>query len=177
MALVATIRTASGLASAISSAYSRSAPIVRSSAACDSRPVRSTPSPSRTIRISRTRSVSGGAAGAAAALEPRDRSESAAFDWRSAISRRIEFVPQSTAATRCVIRPPRRRVTHGPRDHHGPAASSASRPNGFVPGAASSCATSACRHLTRSGIPPADWVPGGSGSTPASAAAASRRAR
>ena len=46
--------------------------------------------------------------------------------------------------------------THGPARHHSPTASSASRPNGFTPPTASSWATSACRHFTRSGIPPAD---------------------
>jgi hypothetical protein len=51
VALVATILTAAGFASAISPAYSRSAVMVRSSAAAASRPVRSTPSPRRTMRI------------------------------------------------------------------------------------------------------------------------------
>ena len=59
VALVATIRIASGAAASMRSAYSRSAVIVRSRAASDSRPVRSTPSPSRTIRISRATSVRG----------------------------------------------------------------------------------------------------------------------
>ena len=43
-----------------------------------------------------------------------------------------------------------------------------------TPEATRMVATSACRHLTRSGIPPADWVPAGNGSTPASTAAAAR---
>src|SRR5262249_5178917 len=68
-------------------------------------------------------------------------------------------------------------ATHGPARHHSPAASRASRPSGLAPGAASSCATSACRHFTRSGMPPALGVPGGSGSTPLARAASSRRAR
>ena len=46
--------------------------------------------------------------------------------------------------------------THGPACHHGPTASSASRPNGFTSPTASSWATRACRHFTRSGMPPAD---------------------
>jgi membrane-associated phospholipid phosphatase len=67
--------------------------------------------------------------------------------------------------------------THGPGRHHSPRASSASRPKGFTSPPASSWATSACRHFTRSGMPPADWVPDGNGSMPADRAAASRRAR
>ena len=55
--------------------------------------------------------------------------------------------------------------THGPRAHHGPAAPAASAPSGLAPGTASSCAASACRHFTRSGMPPALCVPGGSGSS------------
>ena len=62
VALVATIRTATGRASAIIPAYSRSAIMVRSRAASDSRPVLSTPSPSRTMRISLRTSASGAAA-------------------------------------------------------------------------------------------------------------------
>ena len=60
VALVATILIASGFASAISPAYSVSAVIVRSRAAAESRPVRSTPSPSRTMRIWRVTSDSAG---------------------------------------------------------------------------------------------------------------------
>ena len=45
--------------------------------------------------------------------------------------------------------------TQGPDSHQAPTAASASAPNGFTP-ATSSWATSACRHFTRSGIPPAD---------------------
>ena len=46
-------------------------------------------------------------------------------------------------------------------------ASMASAPKGFEPGTASSCAARACRHLTRSGMPPAVADPGGSSGTPA----------
>ena len=46
---------------------------------------------------------------------------------------------------------------HGPFDHHFGSSSSASSPKGLTPGpAASACATSACRHFTRVGIPPAE---------------------
>src|SRR5690606_10222886 len=67
--------------------------------------------------------------------------------------------------------------THGPRSHHGGSWSSASRPSGLLPGTASSCATSACRHLTRLGIPPALCIPLGSGSSPSFSASAARSAR
>ena len=56
-------------------------------------------------------------------------------------------------------------VTQGPRSrHHSPSSASASSPNGLTPGpAASACATCTCRHLTRSGMPPAlTSVPSGS---------------
>src|SRR5262249_45415859 len=59
---------------------------VRSIAAGARRPVRSTPCPSRTISIWRVRSRSGWPA----------------WSGRSATSSRIEFVPQSIAATRLI---------------------------------------------------------------------------
>jgi hypothetical protein len=107
VALVATMRTAWGPASAISPAYSRSAVIVRSSAATERRPVRSTPSPSRTMRISLRMSVSGAGDAGAGSEPPGTRSGSSAFDLMSAISSLIEFVPQSIAATRVVTSSPR----------------------------------------------------------------------
>ncbi len=61
----------------------------------------STPCPSRTTRISRTTSVSRGALWS---LPPGFTSA-----LTSAISRRMELVPQSTAATRVIWTPPRRR--------------------------------------------------------------------
>src|SRR5664280_244861 len=62
-------------------------------------------------------------------------------------------------------------VSHAQSCWPGPAnRSSASRPKGLLPGAASSCATSTCRHFTRSGIPPALGLSG-------SASTASRRRR
>ena len=96
----------------------------------------STPWPSRTISIRRSTSVCAPSSGT------------------SATSSRIELVPQSIAATRVTAAPPS--ATHGPARppavHPGDAAS----PNGFTPGpAASAWATSTCRHLTRSGMPPA----------------------
>src|SRR5690606_10338112 len=66
--------------------------------------------------------------------------------------------------------------THGPSFHHSGRSSSASLPNGLLPGTASSCATSACRHFTRFGMPPALCIPRGSGSSPSSAATSSRLA-
>ena len=65
--------------------------MVRVSAAADSRPVLSTPSPSRTMRIWRVTSVSGWGSPGAEAM--------------SAISSLMEFVPQSIAATRLVTSP------------------------------------------------------------------------
>ena len=156
VALVATIRTASAERPPMILAYPRSAPSVRCSASGASRPVESTPWPSRTICIRRSTSVSRPAPGST-----------------SATSSRSELVPQSMAATRAGF-------AGGSRDARAlrppcPAASAASRPSGLAPGTASSCATRACRHFTRSGMPPALCVPDGSGSTPAAAAAAARR--
>ncbi len=73
------------------SMYSSSAENTRCSEVSASRPVRSTPCPSRTMRISRTRSLP--------VPEPASR---------SATSSRREFVPQSKAATRVIGRPCRR---------------------------------------------------------------------
>ena len=100
----------------------------------------------------------------------------------SAISSRSELVPQSMAATRTAPgsvfmrgasparglaprRPVGIRATHGPPPPR-PGGPRASRPSGLAPGTASSCATSACRHLTRSGMPPALGVPAGAARRP-----------
>ena len=99
VALVATIRTASAERSPMILAYPLSAPSVRSSASGASRPVESTPWPSRTICIRRSTSVSRPVPGST-----------------SATSRRSELVPQSMAATRAGA-PSRltgRSRTHGP---------------------------------------------------------------
>ena len=95
--------------SRIRTAYSSSAANARSSAAGASSPVRSTPSPSRTIRISRT-----------------------ATSGSAPISSLIVLVPQSIAATTSVTG-----VvtcgTHGPSAHQSPSSASTSSPSGFTP--------------------------------------------
>ena len=106
----------------------------------------------------------------------------------SATSSRSELVPQSTAATLVIPAPPRSVLlgavllgavpagavvgaTHGPAVHQAGSAASASSPSGFTPGpAAREWATSTCRHLTRSGIPPAE-TPAISGTSPRRTAA------
>ena len=73
----------------------------------------------------------------------------------SATSRRIELVPQSIAATR-VTRSSSAACAQGPAAHHSPISATARSPIGLTPGpAARACPARACRHLTRSGIPPA----------------------
>ena len=139
--------------SAISAAYSSIAANVRSSASSASRPVRSTPWPSRTIRVSRT-----------------------ATSGRSPTSSLIVLVPQSIAATssRSMRALDRHGSTQGPDDHQSPSRSSTSSPSGFTPRPwASAWPASTCRHLTRSGIPPAE-MPSISGTSPESRRAASR---
>src|SRR5205823_2576275 len=52
-------------------------------------------------------------------------------------------------------------ITHGVSRPHGGKVASASSPNGLMPGpTASACATKACRHFTRVGIPPTPGSPG-----------------
>ena len=86
---------------------------------------------------------------------------------RSPISSLMELVPQSIAAIGSAIDAPT--STHGPSAHHAPSRSSTSSPSGLTPGpAASAWAASTCRHLTRSGIPPAE-TPAISGTSPSSA--------
>ena len=119
------------------------------------------PAPSRTISIRRTRSTS-------ARLGRCRRSSS-----------RIELVPQSTAATRGSAHAPsssgghpRRTSTHGPPATSPAAAPAPRRRAGSRPGRPRGCGpTRACRHFTRSGMPPA---PGDTGQR---ARGASRRAR
>ncbi|CAM5356841.1 hypothetical protein SCYAM73S_05427 [Streptomyces cyaneofuscatus] len=164
---VATKRTRSAPSSSMTSAYSRQAAKVRSSASGASRPVLSEAAwPRRTIVIRRSSWVKEPVAGSAS----------------SDVSR-MEFVPQSTAAT-LVMRPALRRgrrrdgrrsgprrprppsqpsssfgthgVTHAPLAHHSGSIAMASSPSGFTPGpAASEWPTRTCRHFTRSGMPPA----------------------
>ena len=63
-------------------------------------------------------------------------------------------------------------TTQGPSAHQSPSRSSTSSPSGFTPGpAASACAASTCRHLTRSGMPPAE-MPSISGTSPSAARSA-----
>ena len=93
---------------------------------------------------------------------------------RSAISSRIELVPQSMPATRVIARRPAAagRSTHGPAAHQSGSSASASSPSGFTPGRRRAmCPTSTCRHFTRSGMPPAE-MPSISGTVPCSARAA-----
>ena len=89
------------------SLYRRAASRVRASASGAIRPVRSTPCPSRTTSIRRSRSTSVPASGST-----------------SATSSRIELVPQSMAATR-VTRPSSHRTTHPTRNVRGRGCSSA----------------------------------------------------
>ena len=62
--------------------------------------------------------------------------------------------------------------------HHGATRAIASSPSGFTPGpAASAWPTRACRHFTRSGMPPAETPAiSGTGPVPASAPTRSRSA-
>ncbi len=120
---VATKRTRSAPWAAMTSAYSRHAANVRSSASGASRPVRSTPWPSRTMVIRRSSSLSSPVTGSA-----------------SATRRRIELVPQSTAATRVIPARPRRSRRSRRGSRTGPCATtpaasrSPRRPAGSHPG-------------------------------------------
>ena len=107
---VATKRTRSAPCSLMTAAYSRQAAKVRSSASGASRPVRSTPWPSRTMVIRRSSSTSSPVAGSA-----------------SATRSRMEFVPQSTAATRVTGRPPSKAPARAPRTGPSPTTPAASR--------------------------------------------------
>ena len=101
-----------------------------------SRPVASTPWPSRTTSIRRTRSV--------APPVGRDVGDEQADGVGAAVDRRDpgHAAPSGSA--------------HGPWPTTPPSPSTARSPIGFTPGpAASACPASACRHLTRSGMPPA----------------------
>lgn len=107
---------------------------VRASASGAKRPVASTPCPSRVRRRSRSSSAKPRAASA-----------------RSAISRRTELVPQSTAATRVAAAAP---GTGGPEGAQGVQHLVAEQVHPASGGRASTAART-CRHLTRSGMPPA----------------------
>ena len=148
IAEVATKRISSASRLSIMRLYSRTAASVRSIASGASRPVRSTPCPRRTMRIWRVKSL---------------RAMASPLCTPSATRSRIEFVPQSIAATRVMIsfflsrivsQQVQAAVSHRPRSR---IISSARSPIGFTPRpAAKACPTSACRHLTRVGMPPAE---------------------
>ena len=125
---------------------------VRASASSASRPVRSTPWPSRTIRLSTTE-IAG----------------------RSPMRSLMVLVPQSIAATIMWVgrwsslSRPSPGATQGPDLHQSPSRSSTSSPRGLAPRPwARDCPASTCRHFTRSGIPPAE-MPSISGTEPMAA--------
>ena len=152
VAEVATNRTRGRPRSArISAAYSSSAANVRASASSASRPVRSTSWPSRTIRISRDVAPSGS-----------DADQQLDRCWcRSRSRRRV-----SRHGRRRPGRPPLAELRRAPRRRAG------SRPRPC----ASDWAASTCRHLTRSGMPPAE-MPSISGTSPRLGAARRGSAR
>ena len=124
--------------------------VVRARSARRTRRSRRTPAPAPRRRAGRC----GRRPGRAAPSASRGRRRRAA----SPISSLIVLVPQSIAATG-----PSRAVgsasgvTQGPAAHQSPSRSSTSSPSGFTPRPwASDWPASTCRHLTRSGMPPAE---------------------
>ena len=148
VALVATIRTRSAPSVAARARRSRPAPArVRSIAAGASPPVRSTPWPRRTTSISRCTSV--------VRVGRRRRRRAGGSSWcRSRRRRPSRAGPLARHGVRVVG------ATHGPVGPPVPQPRErlvAERVDARAGGQA--CATSTCRHLTRSGMPPAPARP------------------